>query len=139
VDKSAQAFRTISEAAEQLQVAPHVLRFWESKFKQIRPVKRDNGRRLFRPEDIVLIRNIKYLLYERGMTIRGVQKFLQENGVEIIRSPDFITSGQMPNESAGARGGASAGTGTAHIDTQDRKSLESARAMLVKARQFLPQ
>jgi len=135
VDKSAQAFRTISEAAEQLQVAPHVLRFWESKFKQIRPVKRDNGRRLFRPEDIVLIRNIKYLLYERGMTIRGVQKFLQENGVEIIRSPDFITSGQMPNESAGA----SAGTGTAHIDTQDRKSLESARAMLVKARQFLPQ
>jgi len=133
VDKSAQAFRTISEAAEQLQVAPHVLRFWESKFKQIRPVKRDNGRRLFRPEDIVLIRNIKYLLYERGMTIRGVQKFLQENGVEIIRSPDFITSGQMPNESAGTS------ADTAHIDPTNRKSLESARAMLVKARQFLPQ
>lgn len=135
MDKSAQAFRTISEAAEQVQVAPHVLRFWESKFKQIRPVKRDNGRRLFRPEDIVLIRNIKYLLYERGMTIRGVQKFLQENGVEIIRSPDFIASGQMPTESVGT--GASAGK--AHIDPQDRKSLESARAMLIKARQFLPQ
>lgn len=127
--KSAQAFRTISEAAEQLQVAPHVLRFWESKFKQIRPVKRDNGRRLFRPEDIVLISNIKYLLYERGMTIRGVQKFLQENGVELIRSPDFITSGQIPNES----------TDTANIDPTNRKSLESARAMLIKARQFLPQ
>ena len=131
--KSAQAFRTISEAAKQLQVAPHVLRFWESKFKQIRPVKRDNGRRLFRPEDIVLISNIKYLLYERGMTIRGVQKFLQENGVETIRSPDFITSGQMPNESAGQR------ADKANIDPQDRKSLESARDMLIKARQFLPQ
>ena len=135
--KSAQAFRTISEAAKQLQVAPHVLRFWESKFKQIRPVKRDNGRRLFRPEDIVLISNIKYLLYERGMTIRGVQKFLQENGVEIIRSPDFITSGQMPNESAGTSAGQRADK--ANIDPQDRKSLESARDRLVKARHFLPQ
>jgi DNA-binding transcriptional MerR regulator len=78
--KSPTAFRTISEVATDLSVPQHVLRFWESKFQQIRPLKRGGGRRYYRPEDIQLIGNIKDLLYNQGFTIRGVQKLLKENG-----------------------------------------------------------
>jgi DNA-binding transcriptional MerR regulator len=78
--KSPAAFRTISEVAIDLSVPQHVLRFWESKFQQIRPLKRGGGRRYYRPEDIQLIGNIKDLLYNQGFTIRGVQKLLKENG-----------------------------------------------------------
>jgi len=77
--KSPSAFRTISEVANDLSVPQHVLRFWESKFQQIRPLKRGGGRRYYRPEDIVLIGSIKDLLYNQGFTIRGVQKLLKEN------------------------------------------------------------
>jgi len=77
--KSPSAFRTISEVATDLSVPQHVLRFWESKFQQIRPLKRGGGRRYYRPEDIVLIGSIKDLLYNQGFTIRGVQKLLKEN------------------------------------------------------------
>src|ERR1700722_14288901 len=78
--KSATAFRTISEVANDLSVPQHVLRFWESKFQQIRPLKRGGGRRYYRPEDVQLISSIKDLLYSQGFTIRGVQKLLKENG-----------------------------------------------------------
>lgn len=78
--KSPGAFRTISEVATDLSVPQHVLRFWESKFQQIRPLKRGGGRRYYRPEDIHLISSIKDLLYNQGFTIRGVQKLLKENG-----------------------------------------------------------
>lgn len=78
--KSPTAFRTISEVATDLSVPQHVLRFWESKFQQIRPLKRGGGRRYYRPEDIQLISSIKDLLYNQGFTIRGVQKLLKENG-----------------------------------------------------------
>jgi DNA-binding transcriptional MerR regulator len=77
--KSPSAFRTISEVATDLAVPQHVLRFWESKFQQIRPLKRGGGRRYYRPEDIQLIGSIKDLLYNQGFTIRGVQKLLKEN------------------------------------------------------------
>ena len=77
--KSPTAFRTISEVATDLAVPQHVLRFWESKFKQINPLKRGGGRRYYRPEDIQLIGSIKDLLYNQGFTIRGVQKLLKEN------------------------------------------------------------
>ncbi len=77
--KSPTAFRTISEVATDLSVPQHVLRFWESKFQQIRPLKRGGGRRYYRPEDIQLISSIKDLLYGQGFTIRGVQKLLKEN------------------------------------------------------------
>ena len=76
--KSATAFRTISEAANELDLPQHVLRFWESKFPQIRPMKRGGGRRYYRPEDMDLLRRIRSLLYDDGMTIRGVQKVLRE-------------------------------------------------------------
>lgn len=75
--KSAAAFRTISEVADELDVAQHVLRFWESKFPQVRPLKRGGGRRYYRPEDVDLLRQIRSLLYEEGYTIRGAQKLLK--------------------------------------------------------------
>jgi DNA-binding transcriptional MerR regulator len=78
--KSPAAFRTISEVAEGLALPQHVLRFWESKFQQIKPLKRGGGRRYYRPEDVRIIHDIKDLLYNQGFTIRGVQKLLRENG-----------------------------------------------------------
>src|SRR3954469_9869465 len=80
VEKSAQAFRTISEVAAELDVPQHVLRFWESKFSQVRPLKRGGGRRYYRPEDIDLLRRIRSLLYEDGYTIKGVQRLLKGGG-----------------------------------------------------------
>ena len=75
--KSAAAFRTISEVAGELDVAQHVLRFWESKFPQVRPLKRGGGRRYYRPEDVELLRQIRSLLYDEGYTIKGAQKLLK--------------------------------------------------------------
>lgn len=82
--KSAAAFRTISEVASELDVPSHVLRFWETKFNQIRPLKRGGGRRYYRPEDVALLRRIRELLYRDGYTIKGVQKLLREGGVQDV-------------------------------------------------------
>jgi DNA-binding transcriptional MerR regulator len=78
--KSAEAFRNISEVAEELDLPQHVLRFWESRFTQIKPVKRAGGRRYYRPDDIDLLKGIRALLYSDGLTIKGVQKVLKERG-----------------------------------------------------------
>jgi DNA-binding transcriptional MerR regulator len=83
--KSAAAFRTISEVATELSVPSHVLRFWETKFTKIRPMKRGGGRRYYRPEDIVLLRQIRSLLYDDGYTIKGVQKLLRDGNQKKIR------------------------------------------------------
>jgi len=80
VGKSETAFRTISEVADELDVPQHVLRFWESKFPQVKPLKRGGGRRYYRPEDVALLRRIRDLLYSEGYTIKGVQKLLREGG-----------------------------------------------------------
>lgn len=80
-DKSAQAFRTISEVADELDLPQHVLRFWETKFRQIVPMKRGGGRRYYRPQDVELIRRIKSLLHTEGYTIKGVQRMLGQGGV----------------------------------------------------------
>lgn len=82
--KSPEAFRTISEVASELDVPQHVLRFWESRFTQIKPTKRAGGRRYYRPEDIDLLRGIRTLLYSDGYTIKGVQKVLREKGVRHV-------------------------------------------------------
>lgn len=82
--KSAEAFRTISEVADELDVPQHVLRFWESRFTQIRPVKRAGGRRFYRPEDVDLLKGIQTLLHGEGLTIKGVQKVLRERGVRHV-------------------------------------------------------
>jgi DNA-binding transcriptional MerR regulator len=83
-DKSPEAFRTISEVADALDVPPHVLRFWETRFTQVKPVKRGGGRRYYRPEDVRLLRGIRGLLYDDGMTIKGVQKILREKGIRHV-------------------------------------------------------
>ena len=82
--KSAEAFRTISEVATEFDVQQHVLRFWESRFAQIKPVKRAGGRRFYRPDDVDLLRGIRSLLYVDGLTIRGVQKILKERGLRHV-------------------------------------------------------
>ena len=84
MEKSPDAFRTISEVSDVLETPAHVLRFWESRFPQIRPVKRAGGRRYYRPSDIALLTGIKRLLHDEGMTIRGVQKILREHGVRHV-------------------------------------------------------
>jgi DNA-binding transcriptional MerR regulator len=84
MDKSPDAFRTISEVADHLETPAHVLRFWESRFPQIRPVKRAGGRRYYRPSDVALLTGIKRLLHDEGLTIRGVQKILRDHGVRHV-------------------------------------------------------
>lgn len=82
--KSPEAFRTISEVADDLDVPKHVLRFWEGKFSQLRPLKRGGGRRYYRPEDVQLLKGIRQLLYEDRYTIKGVQRILREQGVRHV-------------------------------------------------------
>ena len=84
MDKSPDAFRTISEVAEDLDLPQHVLRFWETRFKQIKPMKRGGGRRYYRPQDVDLIKGIRHMLYDQGYTIKGVQKLLRENGNQFL-------------------------------------------------------
>lgn len=100
MEKSPDAFRTISEAADELDLPQHVLRFWETRFSTIKPLKRGGGRRYYRPEDVLLLKGIRHLLYDQGFTIKGVQKILKDQGarhvaaignggaVEALPSPD---------------------------------------------------
>ncbi len=82
--KSPDAFRTISEVAEELDLPQHVLRFWETRFKQIKPLKRGGGRRYYRPDDVELLKGIRHLLYSEGYTIKGVQRILKEQGNRFV-------------------------------------------------------
>ncbi|ESQ75381.1 MerR family transcriptional regulator [Asticcacaulis sp. AC402] len=107
------ALRTISETADQLGVQQHVLRFWETKFPFIRPTKRAGGRRFYRPQDIELLLGVKTLLYDRGYTIRGVQKLFKDEGQKAILSPGsegakaYVTeAGSVPEERMPADAGA---------------------------------
>ena len=88
VPKSPDAFRTIGEVSEALAVPQHVLRFWETKFPQIRPLKRGGGRRYYRPEDVALLRHIRHLLHAEGYTVRGVQKLLRERASRPAAAPE---------------------------------------------------
>ena len=98
-EKSPLAYRTISEVAGDLEVPQHVLRFWETKFPQVRPLKRGGGRRYYRPEDVELLRRVRALLYEEGYTIKGVQRLLRERGG---RSPIEAPAGVMNVEAPAA-------------------------------------
>jgi len=86
VEKSPDAFRTISEVAVDLDVPQHVLRFWESRFREIKPMKRGGGRRYYRPDDVSLLRGIRHLLYGEGYTIRGVQRIIREQGIRFVQA-----------------------------------------------------
>jgi DNA-binding transcriptional MerR regulator len=95
MDKSPDAFRTISEAAEDLDLPQHVLRFWETRFPQIKPLKRGGGRRYYRPEDVALLRVIKQLLYGEGYTIKGVQRLFKEQGARTVASSKLAGAGDF--------------------------------------------
>lgn len=131
--KSEGAFRTISEVAVDLDLPQHVLRFWESKFVQIRPLKRGGGRRYYRPEDVALLRRIRRLLYEDGYTIRGVQKLLKQNGGKVFdgdESPDAAVSAPPAATAAPADGQAGilavpAASGGEGIGARRRAELEA--------------
>ena len=103
--KSPEAFRTISEVAVELDVPQHVLRFWESRFAQVKPTKRAGGRRYYRPEDVDLLRGIRALLYSDGYTIKGVQKVLREKGLryvaELGRGGQADEQDEAPDENSG--------------------------------------
>lgn len=101
MDKAPDAFRTISEVADELDIPQHVLRFWESRFPQIKPMKRAGGRRYYRPDDVDLLRGIKHLLYGEGYTIRGVQRILREQGpkfVQAVWQPGAVQPAPQPDE-----------------------------------------
>lgn len=93
--KSADAFRTISEAADELDIPAHVLRFWESKFAQISPLKRAGGRRFYRPQDLQLLRGVKRLLYEDGYTIKGARKYFKDHGIAAVMAMGEGTAGPL--------------------------------------------
>ena len=112
MEKAPDAFRTISEVADDIDVPQHVLRFWESRFPQIKPMKRGGGRRYYRPDDVDLLRGIRHLLYGEGYTIRGVQRILREHGAGFVQNvwrvgaeppppeteEDRLESESVPNE-----------------------------------------
>ncbi|HYB10479.1 MAG TPA: MerR family transcriptional regulator [Alphaproteobacteria bacterium] len=135
--KSATAFRTISEVADELDVPQHVLRFWESKFPQVKPLKRAGGRRYYRPEDVVLLRTIRELLYRQGYTIKGAQKLLRETGAR-----------KIPADGSGETPGAERGTSRAEADAKrvgntsrpiDRTELKAVLDELVSLRALVRQ
>ncbi|MDR3420870.1 MAG: MerR family transcriptional regulator [Xanthobacteraceae bacterium] len=107
MEKAPDAFRTISEVAEEINVPQHVLRFWESRFVQIRPLKRGGGRRYYRPDDVDLLRGVRYLLYGEGYTIRGVQRILREEGLSFVQNvwrPGAEPPPPEPEEAEAAEG-----------------------------------
>ena len=95
-NKAQDAFRTIREVADELDVQQHVLRFWETKFSQIKPMKRGGGRRYYRPDDVILLKNIRYLLHTEGYTIKGVQKLLKEEGKKALSHDLLEEKPQQP-------------------------------------------
>ncbi len=108
MEKAPDAFRTISEVAEEVNVPQHVLRFWESRFAQIRPLKRGGGRRYYRPDDVDLLRGVRHLLYGEGYTIRGVQRILREEGISFVQNV-WRTGAQQPPPEAQQDGADSGG------------------------------
>lgn len=99
-NKAPDAFRTISEVADELDLPQHVLRFWESRFREIKPMKRGGGRRYYRPDDVELLRGIRHLLYGEGYTIRGAQRILREQGVKFVQTVWQEGAAQPPHGAA---------------------------------------
>ncbi len=128
--KAAAAFRTISEVASELEVPSHVLRFWETKFSQVRPLKRGWGRRYYRPEDVDLLRRIRALLYEDGYTIKGVQKLLREGAAK----PPVPPAAAAPGEAVGGGPRAVDGGG---LDAATRDELRAVLGELEALRALL--
>lgn len=137
VEKSAAAFRTISEVAEELDVPQHVLRFWESKFPQVRPLKRGGGRRYYRPEDVELLSRIRHLLYEDGYTIKGVQRLMREGALKVRRETSHSEPVHTEPYEGEVDAPASEGRSRAGIDAAARNVLENVLRELLDLRENL--
>ena len=142
--KSASAFRTIGEVSIELDLPQHVLRFWESKFARLRPMKRGGGRRYYRPEDIELLQRIKQLLYEDGYTIKGVQKLMREGGAkpeqEAAKETEFVPRAATPQAKAKGAPAPSAPAPEAAaggLDAETKKALREVVAELEELRGLL--
>jgi DNA-binding transcriptional MerR regulator len=150
MDKAPDAFRTISEAADELDLPQHVLRFWETKFSQIKPLKRGGGRRYYRPNDVLLLKGIRHLLYAEGYTIKGVQKIIKEQGVRAVadvgRHGAMVSVSSAPDiemdtasfEQLAAEQQAEAPTGRAvQLTADERQRLRQALDSLVGCRAMI--
>ena len=128
MDKSPDAFRTISEVADDLDLPQHVLRFWETRFPQIKPMKRGGGRRYYRPEDVDLLKGIRHLLYDHGYTIKGVQKLLKTNGNKFVVS---VAHGDLASVEALA---ASSKDGGGSLSSEPRVSMADEDQLVGRAK-----
>jgi DNA-binding transcriptional MerR regulator len=145
MEKSPDAYRTIREVADSLDLPQHVLRFWETRFPQIRPLKRAGGRRYYRPDDIERLRLIKRLLYDEGYTIKGVQKLFKEQGVQALSAVAQSPVGSSAEAASVAEPHAGSAKDTDTRETQatladdDRAALREALAEIVEAQRILAQ
>jgi len=133
VAKSAAAFRTISEVSRELDVPQHVLRFWESKFSQVSPLKRGGGRRYYRPEDIRLLERIRDFLYVDGFTIKGVQRVIRERGLKAILVEEVETASKVKATVSTSDGGKQ----TSSISQIERRAIMTTIAELSEIRKLL--
>lgn len=127
MDKAPDAFRTISEVADDLDIPQHVLRFWETRFTQIKPMKRSGGRRYYRPDDVDLLKGIRRLLYGEGYTIRGVQRILKENGIKSVQGlvdGSSSTPSFAPIDEAAPRGHSDHDEKEPEIDADEQEDIE---------------
>jgi DNA-binding transcriptional MerR regulator len=138
VAKSPDAFRTISEVAEDLDLPQHVLRFWETRFAQIRPLKRGGGRRYYRPDDVELLRGIRFLLYGEGYTIRGVQRILKEQGPRFVIAAGRGEFAGVPGRRDDHRETAAADEMAETESTEPRRRIEPAFAAGAKVSPAAP-
>jgi len=139
--KSEKAFRTISEVSKELDVPAHVLRFWETKFPQVKPMKRGGGRRYYRPEDVSLLCGVREMLHVDGFSIKGVQKALKEQGVKAIAERStgtpVATLAQQEVPVQAAASAAERAEGAVPMTTADRKALRKALDALLALRESL--
>jgi len=133
IEKGPEAYRTIREVADSMDLPQHVLRFWETRFPQIRPLKRAGGRRYYRPDDIERLKLIRRLLYDEGYTIKGVQKLFKEQGVQALSSAAQAQAG--PAGAAEPAKGATLGG----LADDDRAALRAALAEITDAERILTQ
>ena len=137
--KAADAFRTISEVADDLRVPKHVLRFWEGKFPQLRPMKRGGGRRFYRPDDVDLLKGIRHLLYEQGYTIKGVQKVIRDHGLDWVKActPSKAPGAADPTPLSDGRAKRGRPRSATRLTPEQRKELESVLSELEGLRKLL--
>ena len=144
IEKGPEAYRTIREVADSMDLPQHVLRFWETRFPQIRPLKRAGGRRYYRPEDIERLRLIRRLLYDEGYTIKGVQKLFKEQGVQALSSAAQAHAGPSAEpagaaELAGSAKGGGVSDPASKLADDDLAALRAALAELIDAERILTQ